>query len=164
METTNLADAQKPAARKPNPALRLALIRQIHVYLGVFVAPSLLFFAVTGALQLFSLHEAHPGYQPAPIVEKLGELHKNQKFALKPKRAPSPAATAATKPAAAEPARKGPAWNVTALKYLFLLVSLSLIASTVLGVWMAVTYNRRKPVIWALLAAGAVIPALLALL
>ncbi len=159
METMILAE-MKPAARKPNPALRLALIRQIHVYLGVFIAPSLLFFAVTGALQLFSLHEAQPGYKPAPIIEKLGELHKNQKFALKPARASKPAAA---KPAAAEPARKTPAWNVAALKFLFLVVALSLIASTVLGVWMALTYNRRKRVIWALLAAGALLPALLAL-
>ena len=50
------------------------LLRRWHNYLGAFIAPSILFFAFTGALQLFSLHEAHDGYQPAPVIEKLAQL------------------------------------------------------------------------------------------
>ena len=47
------------------------LLRQWHGYLGAFIAPSVIFFALTGALQLFNLHEAHGDYRPAPIVERL---------------------------------------------------------------------------------------------
>ena len=34
----------------------LRIVRTIHLYLGVFTAPMLLFFAVTGGLQTFSFH------------------------------------------------------------------------------------------------------------
>ena len=43
-------------------------IRRWHTYLGLFIAPSVLFFSLTGAVQLFSLHEAHGDYTPAPLV------------------------------------------------------------------------------------------------
>ncbi len=35
----------------------LKYTRLVHLYLGVFITPALLFFAFTGALQTFSLHE-----------------------------------------------------------------------------------------------------------
>ena len=51
--------------KRANPAaMRLGLIRQLHVYISVFVAPSLLFFALTGALQTFRI----PDDGAAPIV------------------------------------------------------------------------------------------------
>ena len=37
-------------------AFWLKQARQWHLYLGTFFAPSILFFALTGALQLFGLH------------------------------------------------------------------------------------------------------------
>jgi len=57
-------------------------IRRWHSYIGLFIAPSVLFFSLTGAVQLFSLHEAHGNYQPFAIVEKLSSVHKDQEFAL----------------------------------------------------------------------------------
>ncbi len=50
----------------PSRAAWLKQIRQLHLYLGTFFAPSIIFFALTGAIQLFGLHEGHPGeaYQP----------------------------------------------------------------------------------------------------
>src|SRR5471032_677790 len=59
-------------------------VRQIHTYIGAFIAPSVLFFAFTGSLQLFSLHEAHGAYTPPPIVEALGRVHKDQVLKQKP--------------------------------------------------------------------------------
>src|SRR5579862_8066073 len=58
----------------------LKLARQWHLYLGTFFAPSIIFFALTGALQLFGLHEGHPGeaYQPPEWVQKLSSIHKDQ--------------------------------------------------------------------------------------
>ena len=60
----------------------MASIRTWHTYLGILIAPSVLFFALTGALQIFSLHEAHGTYHPLPIVEKFSSVHKDQVFAL----------------------------------------------------------------------------------
>jgi glucose-6-phosphate-specific signal transduction histidine kinase len=37
---------------------RMRWLRKIHEYLGLFIAPTLLMFTFTGALQLFGLHEA----------------------------------------------------------------------------------------------------------
>jgi len=53
-------------------------LRQWHSYIGLFIAPSVIFFSLTGALQLFSLHEAHGTYQPPAILEKLASVHKDQ--------------------------------------------------------------------------------------
>ncbi|OYW25517.1 MAG: hypothetical protein B7Z44_18715 [Caulobacter sp. 12-67-6] len=154
-----MAKLDKPRA---NPALRLALIRRIHGWLGLFIAPSVMFFALTGAYQLYGLHETQPGYQPAPLVEKLGRVHMKQTFELKPKRAPAP--VQAGGPAQPKPAAKpedGPKLSVAILKALFLVVAIALAAATILGVWMALTYGRDKRLGWILLVAGAVAPVLL---
>lgn len=154
----------KPAKVRSNPALRLAAIRQWHSYIGAFIAPSVLFFALTGSLQLFSLHEAHGAYVPAPVIEKLGMLHKDQVFAAKPKRPPAASAgPAKAKPAEAKPEKKTKPTTL-ALKWLFLAVAAGLAVSTCLGLWMGLLHNRRKGVILALLIAGAVIPTVLAAL
>lgn len=58
-------------------------IRKWHGYMGMFIAPSVLFFSLTGALQLFSLHEAHGGNHPPALLEELGNLHKDQVFEQK---------------------------------------------------------------------------------
>lgn len=158
--------AAPDTAPRRNPAALMMTVRRWHTYLGVFIAPSILFFALTGALQLFALHEAHGAYQPAAVIEKLGEVHKNQRFAAKPKRPGPPAAVSVAKPEASkapEPEKAKPV-TVQALKWLFLLVSAGLVASTVLGLWMALTSTRRRGLIRGLLAAGLAIPVLLVVL
>ena len=161
-----------------NPALRLAAIRRFHSYFTVFIAPSILFFAFTGSLQLFGLHEAHPPYAPAPLIESLGRLHKDQVFKGRPKR-PAPAAqpsaggAKAEGPSDAAPAAKAPAPKAdhkpapkpatVALKWFFLLVAVGLIASTLLGLWMALAYNARKGLLLLLFLIGAAIPVALTL-
>lgn len=58
----------------------LKVFRKVHLYLGVFTAPALLFFAFTGALQTFSLHETTQGssYKPPAWIVALAQLHKKQ--------------------------------------------------------------------------------------
>src|SRR5580698_2249190 len=55
-------------------------LRKWHAYIGLLIAPSVLFFALTGALQIFNLHEAHGTYTPALLIEKLSAVHKDQVF------------------------------------------------------------------------------------
>ena len=132
-------------------------LRQWHNYLGAFIAPSILFFAATGALQLFSLHEAHDGYTPPPVIEKLAQLHKDQVFALKQHRGPPPgAAEPGSVPPAHEDDEPGPRTYV--LKWFFLIVALELIVSTVFGIWIALDRQRGRVTTIALLAAGCVLP------
>src|SRR5277367_7133766 len=58
----------------------LKYTRLTHLYIGVFIAPALLFFAFTGALQTFSLHETTRGssYKPPAWAVTLAQIHKKQ--------------------------------------------------------------------------------------
>jgi hypothetical protein len=65
-------------------------LRQIHNWLGAFFAPAILFFALSGALQTFSLHENKGGgpYKPPAWIVVLASVHKDQ--ALPHPRRPRP--------------------------------------------------------------------------
>lgn len=58
----------------------LRICRLLHLYLGIFITPALIFFAFTGALQTFSLHETTRGssYKPPAWAVTLGQIHKKQ--------------------------------------------------------------------------------------
>ena len=64
----------------------MMLVRLWHHYIGFLIAPSVMFFALTGSLQLFSLHEAHGDYHPPALIEALGNVHKDQVFRIRPPR------------------------------------------------------------------------------
>jgi hypothetical protein len=138
-------------------------LRQWHAYVGLFIAPSVLFFSLTGAIQIFNLHEAHGSYQPAVLLEKLSAVHKDQVFEERHHQsapvhdAPHAAAGAAgDQPAAAEDEEQSA--STLALKWFFLAVSLGLAASTLIGIWMGMTQIRRKGLAWTLLSVGALVP------
>jgi hypothetical protein len=140
----------------------MRLVRQIHLYLGLLFAPSILFFATTGALQLFGLHEANKdtGYTPPAVIEKLSEVHIHQRYAEKPKRpGPPKADVVVTAPAAAP--KLPEAEGVAPIKWVFLATALGLICSTLLGLWMGLTQSRSRRLALALVAVGAIIPILL---
>jgi hypothetical protein len=163
-------------------------IRRWHSYIGLFIAPSVLFFALTGAVQIFSLHESHGDYKPLAIVEKLSSVHKDQVFALGHHHdKPAPGADADTphtdrpSPPSADtpslpdagtqlpPGAKDDDDDKTELstwmlKGFFLGVALCLSVSTAFGLWMGLTQTRQKRLAYALVIAGAVIPAGLLLL
>lgn len=159
------------AARSRTPARRLnpRLLRDLHLYLAVFFAPAIIFFAMTGVVQELGLHEASRdgSFRPAPIVEKLAQVHIHQRFAAPPRRSGGPsAATAAARPAAAaqprqEAARQGPSPATTLTKWFFALSAVGLTLTSLLGVWIALTQSRHRILCWALLGLGGVIPILL---
>jgi uncharacterized iron-regulated membrane protein len=143
-------------------------LRQWHAYVGMFIAPSVLFFSLTGVIQIFNLHEAHGSYHPAVLLEKLSGVHRDQAFE-KPHDhdAPDHDAPGADAPRAAASAAGGqpPAdedekqsVSTYVLKWFFTIVSLGLVASTLIGIWMGTTQTRRKGLAWMLLIAGTVVP------
>src|SRR5277367_4679096 len=75
----------------------LRAMRLLHLYIGVFTVPALLFFAFTGALQTFSLHETTRGssYKPPAWAVTLGQIHKKQTPIVAPKK-PQPTEAAPT--------------------------------------------------------------------
>jgi hypothetical protein len=66
--------------------------RYTHLYLGVFIAPALLFFAFTGALQTFSFHETTRGrsYKPPAWIATLAQIHKKQTMTVPVRKLRSP--------------------------------------------------------------------------
>ena len=141
-------------------------IRQWHSYIGAFIAPSVLFFAFSGSLQLFSLHEAHGAYTPPAALEGLGRVHKDQMWEAPARAGPAHADDDHDHHAGPARHREEPAapWPVMALKWLFAAVAVGLMASTLLGLWLAIAFSRRKAVVLGLFAAGIVLPLGLVLL
>ena len=142
--------------------MKMTTIRLWHSYLGLFIAPSVLFFALTGATQLFVLHESHGDYRPPALVEKLSSVHKDQVFELGHHKPPPASEPGSPRPAAADQEDDDKVeLSTQLLKWFFFLVALGLTLSTSFGIWMGLTQIRRKRVAWLLLAAGALIPAAL---
>src|SRR5713226_9386506 len=85
--------------------------RLLHLYQGVFAAPAIIFFSITGALQTFSFHETTRGssYQPPKIFMQLAQLHKKQTLVIPDKKPQPPAKSAADKPANPVPPAPRPA-------------------------------------------------------
>jgi hypothetical protein len=137
--------------------MNMMSIRRWHSYMGFFIAPSVLFFALTGAVQLFSLHEAHGKYRPAPIVEKLSSVHKDQVFAFGDHHEQADSAHDAP-PAGDHDDADEPGISTLLLKGFFLLIALGLTLSTTLGLWMGLTQPNRQRIGWPLVIAGALIP------
>lgn len=152
----------------------LKAFRTLHLYFGVFTAPALLFLAFTGALQSVNLHEAARGgdYKPPAWIASIAHMHKKQSFEVPVKRGPPKPfiANANVAPKSSAPARANdkpppaPAKrNVWPMKIFFVLVSLSLILSTLTGIYMGWRYTRHRLRYSATLAAGVLVPALLLL-
>ena len=159
----------------------LKYTRLVHLYLGVFIAPALLFFAFTGALQTFSLHETTRGssYKPPAWAVMLGQIHKKQTPIVPVRKLPPPdkqSDKAASDKAGSEkpqsspvsPSEPAPAaapktHNPFPLKCFFLLVAIGLFISTLSGLYMSYKYIRNKRLVTACLAAGIILPVLLTL-
>jgi hypothetical protein len=146
------------------------MLRKLHLWLGVFFAPSLIFFCLTGALMTFRLQERLPGGDPAPAWLSLaGRVHMSESLTPKPPKAPTPSPTPSagnstvdSAPALSPtPARRPPS---IPMKIFAALMALGIIITTILGVVMAFRFNRDPKLLWGLLAAGTVLPVILVLL
>ena len=114
-------------------------LREIHLYLGCLFAPVLMFFAMTGAWQLFALHRGRKdgSYSPPSPVVLLSDVHQFQHLP----------------PTSSEAA--------TPLRYFMFAAAIGLMVTTILGIIMAFRYGRSKPSVILCLLAGVVIPAAL---
>jgi hypothetical protein len=154
-------------------AASLKAIRLTHHYIGVIFAPTILFFAITGSLQMFGLHETSRGssYVPPAILVHLSQLHKKGTLYLPPRKtAPSAPAKAdgmkadAPKPDAPKspvPTPASPAPNPLPMKIFFAATALALVISTCTELFMSWKYARREAVVVGVLLAGIACPILL---
>ena len=149
-----------------HPAALQMLLRKWHAYIGMIIAPTVLLFATTGVLQIYELHEAHPGYAPPAIVAKLGVLHKKQLYreGRRPQSAPSAKPPAERPPAGSQPKAEARRMSTTLLKAFFALASVGLVISTITGVWMTLRQPLHRMRHILLLVAGTVVPVVLSCL
>ena len=131
-------------------------LRQFHFYLGMFFAPAIIFFALSGALQTFRLQEekGYGGTPPSWIVW-IASVHTDQKV---PRAAPpkAEAATAAKPEAAKTPAK--PRAATFPLKVFVGIMSIGLMLSAALGIVIALTNRAMRRMSVFMLAAGSLLP------
>jgi hypothetical protein len=140
-------------------------LRRWHSYVGLFAAPSVLFFTLTGAVQLFNWHEAHGSYHPAVLLQRLSSLHKDQVLKRHKDDEKSESAGAPEADASASHDEDESVPPATfALKAFFFIIAIGVALSTCFGVWIGVTQTSRKGVAIALLSTGALLPIILLLL
>jgi hypothetical protein len=156
--------ARPARAKSPWPAQ--LWIRRLHLYGGVLFAPTILFFALTGAAQVYDLHKANPkaNYGPPELVIRLAALHKDQSFALPHKddagrKAPKPEAAGQPKDSKLH---KRMGMGQILLKAFATAAAFGLCATTALGLYMAYRSPRDRWLTSALLAAGVIVPIVLA--
>ena len=133
--------------------MSLAQIRTVHYYAGVFFAPTIIFFALSGVLQLFKLHESYratPGAQ-GDWIAWMSQVHKESAL-IPPKAAP---AAAPAKQAPPRPERSSP------FKWFAALMGVSLIGASLAGLWIAFNYPKRRQAFYAALVAGLILPIIL---
>lgn len=138
----------------------LQKLRRYHLYLGVFFAPAIMFFSISGSLQTFQLHE-EKGYGGTPPnwIVWLASVHKDQAPPRETKSSPSPAEHKLGPPPPSSRATPRP--SPLPLKIFVLLMALGLFISALVGLTIALAsrVTRRRYV--AILFAGAVAPIVL---
>lgn len=136
-------------------------LRKLHHYFGVFLAPAILFFAISGGLQTFRLQQASGwnGAPPPVWMAWMGSVHIDQKKLTAEAEKPKPKRP---EPTAAEQAeREAQKAAVLPMKIFTVLVAIGLALSTIVGIVIALSIRSMRNISLALLAAGSVVPILL---
>lgn len=115
----------------------LPYIRRVHLYLGVFFAPLLILFAVTGSWQTVT-ENRNKGYGTT-LIERLSTVHIDQYY----------------------PAEGVRSYKPKAFKILTVIMAVSLLLTLATGILMGYFYSPRKWVFWLVLLLGILLPALI---
>ena len=161
-------ETKTPTPKPIRYFLSMKRVQQLHLWLGTLFAPLIIFFSLSGALQTLGLHEREKAGGSTPSwIAQIASIHKNQGLQSGeggPPRRPAKGASAnrgegegqRSDGDAPEGARRGPSpWP---LKWFVVLMSIGLIVTTGLGVWMSFKYSKNKLAVWGLLAAGTLLP------
>ena len=112
-------------------------IRQLHLYLGCFFAPLLLFYVGTGWYQTLQVDRRKNPAEAESVLRKLVAVHTDQIY----------------------PAAFANSWSPALFKFLVVVMSIALIATTLLGVYLAMRAMRGRWLVWASLLLGVLVPA-----
>lgn len=112
-------------------------LMRLHRYLSCFVAPAMLFFAISGAWQSFRLHEDRRdgSYTAPPSLEALSQIHKAERIG---------------------------GVSGTVFRWGQVLLAAGFVTTATLGLIMAFRLARPTWLVWAWLLAGIAIPFMVA--
>lgn len=110
-----------------------------HVYIGCFFAPLLIYFCLSGAWQVFRLHDL-PKNQPPGFHKILNELSKPHRDAVLP----------------GQNARQTP--PSVLFESAAALMALGFVMTAILGIQMGLQVPHRRKTVISCLAAGVIIP------
>jgi hypothetical protein len=135
-------------------------LRQYHLYVGLFLAPAIIFFALSGALQTFRLQEEKGyGSTPPEWIVWMASVHKDDRLPQPKQASPGdehgPAKAAKPKPAGP------PRPSSLPFKIFAVVLALGLILSASLGIMIALNTPSTRRMSAIMLAAGVVVPILL---
>lgn len=133
----------------------LRQLRQLHLWFGMLIAPAVLFFAFSGMLQTFDFHETERGVAPPRWIAAIAQLHKKQ--ALPRPRPPKPAVARPAEGGDKAP-RPAPARSPWPLKVFVGIMSIGLLASTIIGIVIALSMRAYRRVSIVMLVIGVLLP------
>ena len=138
----------------------LQKLRRYHLYVGMFLAPAIIFFALSGALQTFRLQEEKGwGGAPPGWIVWLASVHKDDRLPQPKQAGGDEHAKPAAKPAPKAPQKPKP--SALPFKIFAVIMSIGLILSAVLGMIIALNNRATRRVSTIMLVAGVVVPILL---
>ena len=114
----------------------MKLLRRLHLYLGCFFAPLLLFYVATGWYQSVTLRRNKNVGEAEDWLSKLRSVHVDQIY----------------------PAESANSYSPFLFRSLVVIMSIALIATTVLGLVLAIRTIRPRSLVWLSLALGVIVP------
>ena len=116
----------------------LKLVRRLHLYLGVFFAPLLLFFVVSGWYQTANPDRRKSPDEAQAVWDRMRSVHAEQIL-------PSPSVDA---------------YSPKLMRWMIYTMSASLIVTALLGIVLAFKMLRAQWLVWLCLALGFAVPLL----
>ncbi len=118
----------------------MKFIRKLHLYLGVFFAPLLLFYIGSGGYQTVNPARLKSAAEAESLLQKFRVVHTDQIY-----------------PGGGDVRRQSP----KAFQALVMAMSLAMIVSTLLGLVLAFKFTRQRWPVWLALGLGTSAPILL---
>lgn len=116
----------------------MKLIRRLHLYLGCFFAPLLLFYVLTGWIQTVSVDRRKGLGEAANWIDRLKSVHVDQIY----------------------PTESAMGYSPKLFQILVVLMSIALVISVLLGVVLAFKTVRQRWLVWLSLVMGFLVPVL----
>ena len=114
-------------------------LRRVHLYLGCFFAPLLLFYVITGWYQTVNPDRRKGVSDSQDLVSRLSRVHVEQYY----------------------PTESASGYSTRLFRMLIVIMANALIATVILGIILAFRTSRNKWPVWLSLALGITLPVIL---